>query len=368
MILTNNTPLAAGFTLGMGPDGRESVVVVIKAGFSIPHIARQVPTLLDEQPLLVEADTFSGEPGHSSPLYESDYALFKPRCDVSLIASAYAPGGKPTERVQTGFRIAGVSKLVDVLGERQWVANTHGISISSPTLFDVRPITYELAFGGTDRAHDDPRLHDAYAFNPVGIGYHKAIDDTLLNGSAAPSTEEAGVPATHPHQLLRPMSFGPLARGWQPRIGLAGTYDDEWLDQRFPFLPDDFDQRYHQSVPEDQQCDYLRGGEEVRLVNLTPAGRCRFQIPGIAISVGFLTRKSRRTEKKAVIDTLIIEPDEHRFTLTWRTQLPLERNLFEIPEIVIGLTGDKPWGSRSNGRVPAAEESDRHADSERDFT
>lgn len=338
MQLINNTPLKAGFTLGMTPDGRESVVVVVKGSFSIPETSRKAPALLDEQVALIEADTFSGEPGLSSPLLESDFALIKQRCDITLIGSAYAPDDRPADRVQTGFKIAGagVSKLVDVLGDRQWIANSKGIAVSRAVPFTTRPISYDIAFGGTDRAHEDSRLHDAYLPNPVGIGYHKALDERLVDGTPAPSTEEPGIATNHPHELLRPMSFGPLGRSWQPRIGYGGTYDDDWLDQRFPFLPDDFDQRYYQSTPEDQQCDYLQGGEEVRLVNLTPGGRCQFQIPQLSVPVCFLGKKSRRVEKKAVIDTLVIEPDDGRFTLTWRTQIALERNLFEIPEIRVG--------------------------------
>ena len=343
--LINNTALVAGFTLGMMPDGRESVVVVVKGSYSIPSNSSATPVLLEEQLALQEADTFHGDPGFSSPLLEADFALIKQRCDITLIGTAHAPGDKPAQRVQTGFKVGTTSKLVDVLGDRHWIADANGISISQPASFLLRPFTYDIAFGGTDRAHEDTRLHDAYLPNPSGIGYHKALDQHLVDGTPAPSTEEPGKPVKHPHELLRPMSFGPVGRGWQPRVGYGGTYDDDWLDQRFPFLPDDFDLRYFQSSPADQQCHYLQGGEQVRLVNLTPSGRCQFQIPQLHVPVCFFKKKSQRVEKKAVIDTLVIEPDEGRFTLTWRTQIPLQRNLFEIPEILVGTA------SRNGGRA-----------------
>jgi hypothetical protein len=37
-----------------------------------------------------------------------------------------------------------------------------------------------------------------------------------------------------------------------------------------------------------------------------------------------------------VCDTLLVEPDEGRFTLTWRTSLPLRQSCFEIRQIVVG--------------------------------
>ena len=53
----------------------------------------------------------------------------------------------------------------------------------------------------------------------------------------------------------------------------------------FPFLPPDFDDRYFQMAPPDQQIDYPRGGEEVQLVNLTPEGRLGFQLPPTGLSM-----------------------------------------------------------------------------------
>ncbi|MCK7582586.1 MAG: DUF2169 domain-containing protein [Chromatiales bacterium] len=53
--------------------------------------------LHDEQLPLVMADTFTGEPGLSAPVYEVDFAPRKHRCDVLLVGSAHAPGGRPAD-------------------------------------------------------------------------------------------------------------------------------------------------------------------------------------------------------------------------------------------------------------------------------
>lgn len=363
MQLINNTPLVAGYTLGMAPDGQETLVVAVKGSFTIPDRADTAPELLEKQLPLLEADVFSGEAGFSSPLLESDYAPFKARCDITVVGSAYAPEGRPAARVQTGFKVGQTSKLVDVLGDRHWLASAGGFSISPAEPFEVRAITYDIAFGGTDRAHEDVRMHDAWLANPVGIGFHKGVDNPLVHDSPAPSTEEPGKPVTHPNGHFRPMSFGPLGRGWSPRIGYGGTYDDDWLDERFPFLPQDFDTRYYQSAPEDQQCPYLQGGEEVRLVNLTPTGRCQFQIPQLEVPICFFTRNAQRHKVKAVIDTLVIEPDSQRFSLVWRAQLPLTGNLFDVPEVLVGPASRGWWRSRASGKpyYPSLAEFVRHA-------
>ncbi|MGQ7846628.1 DUF2169 family type VI secretion system accessory protein [Granulosicoccus sp. 3-233] len=336
MQLINHTPLLAGCTQSMAPNGQESLVVAIKGSFSIPATMGKAATLLEQQLPLLESDRFLEQPGFSSPLYEADYAPFKSRCDVTVVGSAYAPAGKASECVAARLELGQISKRLHVLGDRHWVANASGFSISQPETFEVRAITYDIAFGGTDSAHEDVRMHGSYLANPIGIGFHKSIDATLVDGSPAPSTEEPGIPVLHPNGVYRPMSLGPIARGWSPRIDYAGTYDDDWMDERFPFLPQDFDTRFYQSTLEDQQCDYLVGGEIVRLTNLTPQGHCEFTVPVLEVPVCFFRRKSQRLLVKAVIDTLVIEPDEQRFSLVWRTRLPLRRNLFEVPEVRIG--------------------------------
>ena len=40
--------------------------------------------------------------------------------------------------------------------------------------------------------------------------------------------------------------------------------------------------------------------------------------------------------REAVLDTIVFEPDQERFTLTWRTSLALGRSLFDVKETVAG--------------------------------
>jgi hypothetical protein len=51
------------------------------------------------------SDVFFGEPGLSAPKYEVDFAPRKPRCDLLLNATAYAPEGRTAEHVTVGVRI-----------------------------------------------------------------------------------------------------------------------------------------------------------------------------------------------------------------------------------------------------------------------
>src|SRR4051812_43606833 len=117
MELVNFTTLPVGYTTGYQSDGRELLVVAVKATFTIPA-PREDPKLSAEQAPLTETDEFSGDPGFSAPVHEIDFAVRKPRCDVLFNGSAYAPGGKPVERLTVALRVGAWTKSFDVVGNR----------------------------------------------------------------------------------------------------------------------------------------------------------------------------------------------------------------------------------------------------------
>lgn len=341
MELINATKMIAGYTMGMKPDGRQLLVVVVKGTFKIPDRPDLEPQLAEKQTPLVMADTFSGEPGFSSTVHESEYPPFKPRCDVLLLGSAYAPGGKPASRVTVSLQVGLLKKSFDVVGKRTWQPGLLGPSATAAEPFTVLPFSYEVAFGGVDRASANESQHRCYGANHVGVGYHPTALKAALQAKPLPNTEETGRPITDPNGKYRPMAFGPVGRAWEPRVQYAGTYDEGWMADKFPFLPDDFDDRYYQSAPEDQQMPYPQGGEEIELLNLTPNGRVRFRLPNLSLPVEFSARGRSAETVNAVMDTLVIEPDHQRFMLNWRASISLRRNMFEVPR---GIVGRMPWG------------------------
>jgi hypothetical protein len=339
MELVNTTNLVAGYTMATDKTGRESLVVVAKGTIGIPDRPDSELALLDEQVPLVTGDIFTGEPGFSAPLYETDFAPGKPRCDVLLNGSACAPGGQPTERVRVGLRVGSMTKAFEVVGNRVWGHAGGIISAGRPEPFTKMPISYDNAFGGVDKAYEDPALQRTYLPNHAGKGFFANLDPWVFGGKPLPNTEELDRPVTQPSGNYTPMSFGPLARGWQHRIRWAGTYDARWLEHQFPFLPEDFDTRYFQSAPDDQQIDHPRGGEEVVLYNLTPQGRTSFRLPGdLSLPVVFTGRDGSATDVPAVLDTVLLEPDVSRFMLCWRASLPLRRNIREVRQVTVGHT------------------------------
>lgn len=335
MELVNATKMQAGYTLATQPDGRELLVVVVKGTFTIPPPGGE-PELAEQQIPLIESDVFIGEPGFSAPLYEVDFAPRKPRCDVLLNGSAYAPGGRPTERVTVGLRVGSCTKSFDVVGNRRWISGVFRASSTDPGLFTVMAISYNNAFGGVDRSRPDERQHRYFLENHVGVGYHEYLDAESLDGRPLPNTEEVGRPVTRPNGNYKPMAYGVLGRGWKQRIRYAGTYDQDWIDNKFPFLPVDFDERYFQCAAEDQQIECPKGGEEVVLINLTPNGRTAFKLPALRETIHFFYKNGDEKRARGVVDTLLLEPDLGRFSLSLRVSIPLRRSLHEVGSIAVG--------------------------------
>jgi hypothetical protein len=349
MEFVNETNVETDWIVGFQPDGRELLIVAIKATFEIPQDG-EAPTLAEAQVPLTQADEFTGEPGQSATLYETDYAHRKPFCDVLLNGSAYAPGGRPQDKVRVALQVGAMSKAFNVVGDRRWERSLLSLNPTPSRPFVKMPITYDRAYGGADQAPGNPYKIKTYTKNPVGVGYYPYSTGKHLFGKPLPNTEEIGKPIKSESGKYLPMSFGPIGRNFQTRIPYAGTYNQAWLDNVAPFWPQDFDYRYFQSAPVDQQIPHLKGGEPVVLQNLTSGGLTRFQIPRITVPVIFVPYHGEDIIAETLMDTIVIEPDLQRFMLIWRWSLPLRKNCFELKKVIVG---EKPRSWRWQRKAAA---------------
>ncbi len=340
MNLLNNSAYAADYTTCVDAAGRNHLLIVVKATYRLP-LGGEPAELIKRQLPPVAADTATGVPGESAPEYECDYVLTKPRCDVLLIGSAYAPQGTPVDKIGVGMRVGTLSKAFLVHGPRVWETGLLGVRPGPAALFTRQRISYDIAFGGGNPPTGKKGELLAFLGNPVGVGYHKKFKRATLAGTPMPQTEAVDAPIVHPSKRYAPKSFGPIGRSWESRARYAGTYDKQWEEKTFPFLPSDFDPRYFQSAPEDQQLDQLVGGETVTLLNLThpaitPTGRLDFVLPDLSLEIAIETTDGEVELYAARADTLVIEPDRQCFSVTWRLARPLHRYLSEIEEVVVG--------------------------------
>lgn len=329
-------PCVAQQAAGMDVAGREHVLLVVKATYAFPETPGETAQPAARQRPLVMADEFTGEPGFSATLWESDFAFRKHRCDVVAHGVAYAPGGRPAPRVPVGIRVGRWQKAFEVVGYREWRVVGPAVMSTDPHPFLRVGFSYDTAFGGTDRLDESDKLPPAYLPNPVGRGFASSKNERRLSGQPLPNTEEPGVEVTSPYGQYRPMAFGPLARSAPQRLRYAGTYDTHWEQEIFPFLPPDFDERYYQSAPEDQQIDPPAPGTEVVLVNLTSRGKEAFRLPDTNLPVVLFRGREVVLSRTLRPDTLAIDTEAREFTLAWRVDAPIRRTIAEFTAAWVG--------------------------------
>jgi hypothetical protein len=280
-------------------------VAVMKTGYQLlPAGQGEYRAELLPAPPLCLQDEFRGTMNTSQVLQESDIAPFKPRCDIIVNGTAYAPAGKPCTEFPVRLLVQSqqgqtlLDKTLTVSGEREFIRDSDGNwQLSAPKPFTFLPLDYRYAFGGECKIypHDEassrlngrdcltpeqrqqhpegenaPLVHATCETNPLGVGFVAPwyAEASQLTRYPAPRITRPDAPFTaglFAAQLngtlspdtpaLQPQCMGFTGRPWLPRRPLAGTYDADWLEHRHPYLPKDFDFGYWNGAPADQQID-----------------------------------------------------------------------------------------------------------------
>lgn len=341
--------LNAEVSVALDVEGAEHLVIVAKASWRIPEPGQRPRPL--PPPPIVFSDEYLGEPGQSAMRYGDDVARFKPRCDVILDAHAHSPTGDPVTSLIAGIEIDDWRKHVRVHGPRQWCKRRSGWELTLAQRFASMPLHHGLALGGTREYKDEGRvLTEAHLHNPAGQGWAGQRTLDQLDGQAAPQLEHPNQPIQQPDAALLPHGLSAVGRHWLPRRGFAGTYDETWQRDVFPLLPPDFDEQFNQCAPQDQQLPYPCGGETVRLINLMPGRpKVTFRLPSLQLPLRVLRSDYTRETPEPVVDTLFFEPEEARFSVVWRTSLPIRRRLQEFSAVAIGPVDRAWWEAKSLG-------------------
>jgi uncharacterized protein YjbI with pentapeptide repeats len=186
-----------------------------------------------------------------------DMGLPKPGAEVLLAGLCRAPGQKPVPALEISFRVGPVLRRLAVFGDRERLP---GGGFSDPLPFVSMPLTWDRAFGGPD-----------FAANPTG----KGLDTGDKPGHHAPNVEDREnlfLSADDRPQPACPFSFdltNPLRRA------LSGTYDQDWLENRWPAYPDDCDPEFFYSAQPAQRLAgrgsaprFFTGDEDIEIIGM----------------------------------------------------------------------------------------------------
>ena len=87
-------------------------------------------------------------------------------------------------------------------------------------------------------------------------------------------------------------------------------------------------------------------------MNLTGPGRTAFILPVFEAPFHFFPKKGGREDGTLALDTITLEPNLQRFTITWRAARPLTRNMFEVAQVMVGKRSQSWWAKREAVEFP----------------
>lgn len=328
MLGRNTTQFAAiGFEQAHR-DGDDMGVLAVRGRYSIGGDG--MLSLLPDQDLVL-VDEYVGDP-HKTPMIRSaDLVAFKPATDITVIGKTYAPKGEPAAEWLAGIRIGDLAHVVRATGRRHWIWGADKWRLSSPEPATEIDLDYRLAASDISLdGENDPEVPS----NPIGVRRPPQKGDERRDALPVPSIDATDDDYSDAFADRIPQGFSPVPPFWRLRQKFAGTYDDDWVANRHPRLPEDFDYRFYQSAHPDMiYPGYLAGDEVAELARLTPGGgKTRFALPGIQPIARYRWRDGREVRLQMNLDGVHVDLRNapHTVDITWRSWLPICPNFLCI--------------------------------------
>ncbi len=338
MIPVHDTPFVTSSSVIPDKDGVEQLILIFKATYDIAESGVLTPA--EEQDPVVTFDELRGEPVVSSILRDGEMMPPKPEgTDVFLIGHAVAPQPGTTQMV-VSLSLGSVQKQAVVFGPRRWQSGVlGGAHHTDPEPFDQVELCYENAFGGEDRSPEDEKLWEDERRNPIGIGFRCKRSKANWKGMPLPQLEDPSRLISDPDDRPTPIAFGPIGRHWEPRIQYTGTYDQGWVEDVAPLLPNDFDERFHHAAPPDQiAAGYVQGGEAVEIRGCTPGGILAFPLPKLQPRAYTRVFLQEFREHPMSCDSVTIDTDRMKLSMVFKVAMPMAEKLLDVRELTITVS------------------------------
>ncbi len=353
------------------PEGRLMLAAYAKRTYQIDDGRL---SLADEQiPLVVEPVV--EEPDEALPSWlkdDTDLLAPKPATDVVVMGAAHAL--EPTEELHVSVAAGRSVRRLCVQGERRVEMGADGRAEFSPgASFDSVALCPQNAYGGRDlhaqwaleedelgqrlldlpeplRPQETVWLYE-YPRNPVGQGFFLDVDRLRADGARLPQIEDPGDRLT-PERLFRraptawidapiPGQLGWVHHSWYPRLvrylGKMLDHDPPERELREASFPDGDDLRLDhddessrvdpralQGASPGLAIERLCGGEQVILENLHPSrSRIELSLPTETPKLRIRPSHVDALTPAAILQTVRLEPDRDRLSLTWVGAVPL---------------------------------------------
>lgn len=256
----------------------------------------------NEQPWIVSQETWESPVGPLAP----DDCFRRGGVDLLVLGSARAPWGQPSPKVEVRVGLGEFVTGVDVYGERVWSRSLGaGLRPSAPVPFVERPLSLELAFGGT-RLWD--QLEVPFPANPGGKGWY--FDEAAALEQPLPNIEDPHNPIQRVADQPEPVGAGFCPLGFGPSLRRCVEFTPEgWIKKLDARL-------FNQAFP-----DFIapQPAEGARFVatGVHPEGPVAFRVPTLPL-LADIQIGDARVERLLPIDQIGVEPDLGRVFITYR--------------------------------------------------
>ena len=311
----NRTKFQAAGAFERDKDGLESWCVAVRATFDIGPagdlaIASQQPEVR-LAPAYFDAD-------NRELLGEQDIVAFAVATDV-LVRGTVKVRAAETECLPLRLTVGPIKKQARLFGPRMAKRGLLGWKVEQQQPVGDTALRWHNSYGGT---LSQPEIwHPA---NPLGRGLELRRTAKTPRGDlvALPMLEAADRDLLDDPDRAHPVGFGPIARNWEPRVALAGTYDAAWESKRAPLLPKDFDPLFYSTAPADQQvAGFLKGGEKVLLEGFFADGPVGFRLPQVVLLAQSLIRH-RPVETRFNLVRVEFDLDARQLQMVWTSAVP----------------------------------------------
>lgn len=346
-------------------DATFALAGVVKRTYSFAPSARTKLDVADVQVPLREAPHMDVS-GPSELFDDSDLLPQKVATDVVVMGHAHAPNG--AKETQVSVAVGKMARRLSVIGRRLVEVGQDGTVRFTPTESFTRVrLSPRLAYGGYDvwaqeRLDPVPRVLAestpkamtglyAYPRNHLGVGWFVDVDRFRADGAMLPQIEDPSDPVL-PEKLFVPSAKqwidAPISAslGWvnhrnYPRmyrmVGTMVPYAPPEKPIRESTFADGKDlleswapngkgvhPRAFSGAAPGMAVEHLRGNELVILENLhEKVGRIEFSLPNEWPMLTVKPPDVKAVEITPVMQTLRIEPDENRVSVTYCAVLPL---------------------------------------------
>jgi uncharacterized protein YjbI with pentapeptide repeats len=254
-----------------------------------------------------------------------DQGMPKPEAELLVVGDCHAPDAQPVQALDITVKVGTIRKSLAVFGDRYWTGPTGMERITAPEAFTTMPTGWSSAYGGPD-----------FPDNPQGKGRAPVVLPDGRQAVPLPNVETPGRLIGAPTDQPEPANLGPIDLTSPRRMTKAGTYDEAYMREHWPYYPADMDWTFFNQAADDQRMkDWFAGDETIAVANMHPARPLlRSRLPGLRQRVflemlddprDFDNAPTTFREVTTRAETLWLFPNQARGVL-------IHRGAAEIPE------------------------------------